>query len=143
MKIGENNISLTICSCLNLIASVSALINEILQLAGFDAETAGNVDLAVREAVANAIKHGNKEDPTKWFEVKLHFNDSVFDMEVADQGKGFDPTQLPDCCAAGGLLNFSGRGVFLMRALMDAVEFSVRPEGGTVVRMSKRQGQPQ
>jgi len=143
MKIGENSVSLTICSCLNLIASVSAFINEILQLAGFDAETAGNVDLAVREAVANAIKHGNKEDPTKRFEVNLHFNDSVFDIEVADEGKGFDPAQLRDCCTEGGLLNFSGRGVFLMRALMDAVEFSVRPGGGTVVRMSKHKAQPQ
>ena len=140
MKIGENSVSLTICSCLNLIASVSAFINEILQLAGFDAETAGNVDLAVREAVANAIKHGNNEDPTKWFEVQLHFNDWVFDIEVADQGKGFDPAQLPDCCAEGGLLKFSGRGIFLMRALMDEVQFARRPAGGTLVCMTKRKG---
>jgi len=143
MKIGENSISLTICSCLNLIAPVSAFINETLQLAGFDAETAGNVDLAVREAVVNAIKHGNEEDPTKWFEVKLHFSDQVFDIEVADQGKGFDRAKLADCCDERGLLKFSGRGVFLMRALMDEVEFSVRPDGGAVVRMRKRKAQPQ
>jgi serine/threonine-protein kinase RsbW len=141
--IGENNVSLTICSCLNLIAPASAFINEVLRLGGFDPDTIGNVDLAVREAVANAIKHGNKEDPTKWFEVKLHFNDLVFDIEVTDEGKGFDPAELPDCCAEEGVLQFSGRGVFLMRAMMDEVEFSARPGGGAVVRMSKRKAQPQ
>jgi serine/threonine-protein kinase RsbW len=132
--IGENNVSLTVCSCLHLIAPASAFINEVLQLGGFDPDTIGNVDLAVREAIANAIKHDNKEDPKKWFEVKLHFNDLVFDIEVADEGKGFDPANLPDCCGEQGVLQFSGGGVFLMRAMMD-------PGGGAVVRMTKRKAQ--
>ncbi len=54
----------------------------------------------------------------------------IIAIEVADQGEELDPAKLPDYCAEGGLLQFSGRGLFLMRALMDAVEFSVRPGGG-------------
>lgn len=61
---------------------------------------------------------------------------------MADQGEELDPAKRPDCCAEGGLLKFSGRGLFLMRALMDEVEFSVRPGGGVVVCMSKRKAQP-
>ncbi len=57
---------------------------------------------------------------------------------MADQGKGFDAARLLDCCADAGLLASSGRGVFLMRSLMDEVVFSSRPEGGTIVRLRKR-----
>ncbi len=62
MKLRENTVHLTIRSCLDLIAPVSAFITEILHLAGFGAEIAGNIDLAVREAIAHAITHGNNED---------------------------------------------------------------------------------
>ena len=94
--------------------------------------------MAVREAVTNAVVHGNQEDEAKSVEVILNCRDNELEVEVRDQGPGFDPQDVPDPTDPANLLKTSGRGIFLMRTFMDDIEWLPTPEGGTAVRMIKR-----
>jgi len=94
--------------------------------------------VAVREAITNAMVHGNKEDEAKTIELTLNCLGRELEIEVKDQGEGFDPTSIPDPTEPANILKTSGRGIFLMRSFMDEVQWSMRPEGGTTVRMTKK-----
>ena len=108
------------------------------QTCGVGDEAAFGLDIAVREAVTNAIVHANKEDETKSIEVSLNCAGRALEIEVKDQGEGFDPASVPDPTAPANLLKTSGRGIFLIRNFMDEVQWSARPEGGTTLHMVKR-----
>jgi serine/threonine-protein kinase RsbW len=96
------------------------------------------VDLAMREAFTNALVHGNRCDPEKTITISVALKDDgdLF-VSVKDSGSGFDPNALANPLAAENLLSNHGRGIFLMRQLMDEVEFSF--DHGTEVRMCRRQ----
>jgi serine/threonine-protein kinase RsbW len=96
------------------------------------------VDLAIREAVTNALVHGNRCDPEKTITISVALKDDggLF-VSVKDSGSGFDPKALPNPLAAENLLSNHGRGIFLMRQFMDEVEFNF--DHGTEVRMCRRQ----
>jgi serine/threonine-protein kinase RsbW len=98
-----------------------------------------SIDLAVRESVANAVKHGNKFDESKIVEIRLSKDDGTFEMSVRDHGAGFDPEEIPDPTDPENLLKASGRGILFMRAFMDEVEWTNAEGGGTIVRMVKKQ----
>ncbi len=93
----------------------------------------GNVLIALTEAVNNAIHHGNRLDPSKTvtFAYQLHKDRLVF--TVQDQGPGFDFTNLPDPTDPQNIEKPHGRGVFLMKALADEVEFL---DNGATVNMA-------
>jgi serine/threonine-protein kinase RsbW len=94
------------------------------------------IDLAVREALINAVVHGNHEDPTKSVEVVCRCSaDGEVAITIRDEGMGFDVKAVPDSTAPKNQISTHGRGVYLMRALMDEVLFE---DGGTVVRMRKK-----
>jgi serine/threonine-protein kinase RsbW len=92
---------------------------------------------ALREAVANAIRHGNLEDPALKTTVDLHIEADTVTIRVEDQGRGFEPGDIPDPTDPANLLRPSGRGIFYMRQFMNRVEFSRGAEGGTVVLMAR------
>ncbi len=94
--------------------------------------------MAVREAVTNAMVHGNQEDEAKSVEVTFNCRANELEVEISDQGSGFDPTEVPDPTDPGNLMKTSGRGIFLMRTFMDDIEWLARPDGGTTVRMTKK-----
>jgi serine/threonine-protein kinase RsbW len=96
------------------------------------------VGLALREALSNAVLHGNRLDPCKLVQVhcRCELGKGVF-IVVKDQGRGFDPTAIPDPSAVGNLDPEHGRGILLMRWLMDEVSFEFGWRG-TEVRMCKR-----
>ena len=83
------------------------------------------VRLAVEEALVNAIKHGNRQDPTKRVYVAFCLSADRVRIEIVDEGPGFDPAALPDCTDSEHLSEPSGRGIMLMRSLMSRVEFGV------------------
>jgi serine/threonine-protein kinase RsbW len=85
-----------------------------------------NLRVALCEALANAIVYGNALDPAAWVDVEVTADDERFAVRVADQGPGFDPAALPDPCLPGDLECDSGRGLFLIRRLVDAVSFNER-----------------
>ena len=113
--------------------------DEFAKRTGLGEEFIASIDLAVRESVANAVKHGNGLDESKEVEIRLVRTESGFEMFVRDFGKGFDPEEIPDPTDAANLLKASGRGILFMRAFMDNVEWSSPNGGGTLVRMVKLQ----
>lgn len=100
-------------------------------------ENAEPIALAVREAIANAVVHGNDCDPARAVAISASMNENCdFLITVKDSGPGFDPESVADPTGAPNLLTNHGTGVFLMRQLMDQVEFIF--DHGTEVRMRKR-----
>lgn len=90
---------------------------------------------ALREAVANAIRHGNRQDAAKSVFVEFEVNGSKMTIRVDDEGEGFDPSDIPDPTDPENLLRPSGRGIFYMRQFMDHVEIGRTATGGTSVVM--------
>jgi serine/threonine-protein kinase RsbW len=96
------------------------------------------IGLVVREALANAIVHGNRCDLDKTVRISVAVNEKCdLLVSVKDSGSGFDPSGLTNPIAAENLLAGHGRGIFLIRQLMDEVEFKF--DRGTEVRMLRRQ----
>ena len=94
--------------------------------------------MSVREAVVNAIQHGNQEDESKRVEVRFVMSPDHLVISVSDQGSGFDETKIPDPLAPQNLLKSSGRGVFYIRSLMDEVEYRCSTGYGFEVKMQKK-----
>ncbi len=129
-------IHLSLASEYGNIDLVDSIADACLRFAGFEESVAEHLVLAIREAAANAIKHGNREDPGKTAEVTFELTQDVVEVRVRDQGEGFDPEALPDPLAPENILKGTGRGIFLMRQLMDQVEFDY--EEGLEVTLRKR-----
>lgn len=106
---------------------------------GLGDEFASAIDLAVRESVANAVKHGNKFDPEKVVEIRFLHTQQGLEIFVRDFGPGFAPDEIPDPTNPENLLKANGRGILFMRSFMDFVEWSNHDEGGMVVKMIKCQ----
>jgi serine/threonine-protein kinase RsbW len=85
--------------------------------------------VALTEAVNNAIVHGNRSRPEKRVFVTCSVLDGVIDILVRDEGRGFRPETVESPLKEENLLRESGRGIFLMRTLMDKVEFVRFPHG--------------
>lgn len=105
---------------------------------GFGDEVVSAIDLAVRESVANAVKHGNKFDETKEVEVTFAKVDDGLQITVRDFGAGFSIDEIPDPTNPENLLKVNGRGILFMRSFMDEVEWSNATGGGMMVTMLKR-----
>ena len=129
---------LVLPSHIEAVAEAAAAVASFAQSCGVGDEAAFGIDIAVREAVTNAIVHANKEDETKSIEVTVNCVGHALEIEIKDQGEGFDPASVADPTEPANLLKTSGRGIFLMRNFMDEVRWSSRPEGGTTLHMVKR-----
>lgn len=101
---------------------------------GYDADTTSAMALGFSEAVANAFHHGNRRDPMKRITVGYRFDRCRAELQVSDQGAGFDPNDLPDATSDDALVRPNGRGVLLMRSLFDEVRFF---RGGRMVYLVK------
>ena len=97
------------------------------QSVGFSEDEAYPIDMAVREAVANAVKHGNNLDETKQVEIALSSSDTDFEITVRDFGTGFAVEEIPDPTNPENLLKAFGRGILFMRTFMDEVEWFNHP----------------
>ena len=129
---------LVLPSHIEAVADAAAAAAEFARSCGLAEDAAFGIDMAVREAITNAIVHGNKEDDTKKVELTFNCSQNAVEIQIKDQGEGFDPGGVPDPTAPENILKPSGRGNFLIRNLMDEVDWSSGAEGGTTVRMVKR-----
>jgi serine/threonine-protein kinase RsbW len=93
-----------------------------------------SIRLALEEALVNAIKHGNQMDRAKNVHISYRFLADRFEVQITDEGPGFDPNDVPDPTAVENLERPCGRGLMLMRHYMNEVVYSPR---GNCVRMSK------
>jgi len=103
----------------------------------FDEETKEQVNLAVIEAGTNAIKHGNKNDPSKAVRFRFDLSDDRLEIFIKDCGSGFKPDEIGDPLSPENFMKPCGRGIFLMKALMDEVDFVVSNDCGTEVKLIK------
>lgn len=106
--------------------------------AGFSEDSIFGIDMAVREAVANAVKHGNKLDETKRVEITLNDTAAELEIVVRDYGPGFRVEDVPDPTNPENLLKENGRGILFMQNFVDTVEWHNHPEGGMLVKMLKK-----
>ncbi len=108
---------------------------DSLKPLGIDESKAFEIKLCVEEAVRNAIVHGNKSDPRRQVKFSYWVEDGELNIEIEDEGGGFKPELVKDPTKDENLTRNSGRGVYLIKKLMDRVEYI---EPGNKVRMSKR-----
>lgn len=104
---------------------------------GFDDAALSAIDMAMREAVANAVKHGNKLDETKRVEVTFNNLEKGLEITVRDFGVGFAVEDVPDPTNPENLMKANGRGILFMRAFMEEVEWLNHEKGGMIVKMCK------
>jgi len=130
-------------STFEMLDLVQVVSDHIARLAGLDEEARHWVNVAVRESVINAIKHGNRNDTAKRVHVEFTALESADTpqgvvIRVRDEGPGFDPEKVPDPLAPENLLKGSGRGIFLIRSFMDEMVLKPAAEGGMEMVMVKR-----
>ena len=117
-------------------ARVQQEIVEAIQQQGcYKREAVFAVRLALDEALVNAVKHGNQNDPNKTIHIDFKIDDQRLIVEVQDEGTGFAPADLPDPTAPENISRPNGRGVMLMRAYMTDVDFNRQ---GNRVILTKR-----
>jgi serine/threonine-protein kinase RsbW len=119
------------------VAAISPFVDKLMRLmrkCGHAPEGESDVEIALREALANAIIHGNHENPGKHVHVRCRCEPSEITLAIKDEGAGFDVDRISDPTAPENTGSAHGRGIYLMKALMDEVRFE---EGGVVVHMRK------
>ncbi len=134
----EPQVRISIGSRFEHIDLIQVVVDDALERLGLDDDSRHWVGIAIREAVANAIKHGNQQDPEKEVEVELAIVGDQAIIRVVDQGEGFDPQEVEDPLAPENLLKPNGRGIFYMKNFMDEIEYNSLPNGGTVVTLRKQ-----
>ena len=133
----DRTVTLDVTSRYEMLDVVHTVLLQCCTIVGFDEEAVHYMSVAVRESVVNAIKHGNRQDESKRVHVVFTLHDRALEVQVGDQGAGFDPAAVPDPLAPENLLKSSGRGIFLIRSFMDHVAHE-RVPGGMEIRMVKK-----
>lgn len=116
------------------IGTVEEFLKRINKTARLDDGTFYRLFVSSTEAVNNGIIHGNKSDPAKKVCISCTLNTDSIVVRVKDEGEGFDPASVPNPLDDQNLLKESGRGIFLIRSMMDKVNYSITDEG-TIIEM--------
>jgi serine/threonine-protein kinase RsbW len=129
---GIEVIQLTIPSRLELLPLVDQLTAGISERMDFDEESRVQISISVLEAGTNAIQHGNRVDPNKQVDMAFQIHPDRLEVVVKDRGPGFDLSKVTsDITTPEHLLDLRGRGIYMMRSCMDAVDFKFEPDGTT------------
>jgi serine/threonine-protein kinase RsbW len=113
---------------------IQSILDQLAEL-GWHKSDLFAVHMALEESISNAIRHGNKEDPAKQVEVRCRCSASRFWVQITDEGAGFKPSAVPDCCAVDRLDAAGGRGLALIKAYMTDVQYNDR---GNRLTMEKK-----
>ena len=103
---------------------------------GYDESFVFSIRLALEEGLINAVKHGNGMDSSKHIDLKYSITPERVEIIITDEGCGFCPVGVPDPTCAENLEKTTGRGIMLMRAFMDTVEYSKRGSELRLVKLS-------
>jgi len=126
-------------SDLALMNGVLQYLHERVSKLGLIKPERSNLFIALDEAFVNAVKHGNKSDPTKLLKITAELSPKEACFTVEDEGEGFNIHEIPDPCDPANLFRTSGRGVLLIYNIMDEVEYNAQ---GNRVKMVKRPDEP-
>ncbi len=118
-----SRVDLTLESNLAGVDEAERAAEQYAERIGFDEDSRGQIAMAVREAVVNAVLHGNAYSREKQVRVSFETTEQDLFVRVSDQGAGVNPDDLPDPLSPENILRGSGRGIFLIRAFMDEVNF--------------------
>jgi len=132
-----NEIEVMITSELDNLDLIQALTDCVTAYMKFDEDSVHGIGMSLREAVTNAIQHGNKLNPEKKVEVCYKMAQERLKVFVRDQGDGFQADKIPDPLEGDNIFKPSGRGIFYMRTFMDEVDFRTLATGGTEIYMVK------
>ena len=113
------------------------LCGKLLEGWELNEETNHWILMALREALANAIKHGNGQDMAKRVHLEMEVKDHTLRIRIRDEGTGFDPAGVADPLAQENRFKTSGRGIFYMKTFMDEVRFSRVDGGGMEIVLTK------
>ncbi len=130
-------VSYTLESSLDSVNKAEEEATKIATRSGFDEDEVGRISMAVREATVNAVLHGNHYDTNKRVSLSFENTGNELIITVQDQGPGLNPEAVADPLAPENLLKQSGRGIFLIRAFMDDVQFR-NLDPGTEIKLIKR-----
>ncbi|MBK6267148.1 ATP-binding protein [Marivirga sp. S37H4] len=128
-----NEITISIPSLTENIRIVESFIDNAKEKLQINDDIYGNIMIAITESVNNAIIHGNAADKSKNVKLSCAIEDNVVVFYVTDEGSGFDYNSLPDPTAPENIDKPGGRGIFLMKALCDELQFQ---EEGRKVKLS-------
>jgi len=131
-------LEISVPSSVEYLALVDAVCEAFCSWANIPRQVADDISMAAIEAATNAIVHGNGSDPSKKARIVFSRSDCDVTIIVTDHGAGFDPDAVPCPVDEDRLLATSGRGIFIMRSVMDDVRITFPEGGGTVVRLVKQ-----
>jgi serine/threonine-protein kinase RsbW len=135
--LGEMELRLNLESTLESVDVAEAVVMRAARKAGFGGTDQHRIGLATREALVNAVAHGNRMDARKALRVGVWREGSRFGIDVEDEGTGFDSKLVPDPRQGEPLRAAHGRGLCIMRAFMDEVSVEALGVLGTRVRLQK------
>ncbi len=125
--------SLTISSERSSIRNAVNLVEKVADKMKLVNEESDNLAISVSEAVANAIIHGNKFDKNKKIKISIFIKNNRVTVKVKDQGSGFNPKELNNPIDPENISKEFGRGIFILRNLMDTVDFNFTKSGTEVI----------
>jgi len=130
--------TLEIPSSQNRLAEADKFLEEHLRQHGMDDNIVADLAISATELINNAIVHGNQSDPDKTVKIILEFQNDCLTISISDQGSGFEPAEIPNPIADENLLKEAGRGIFIVRNLVDDLQIEKNPEGGTRMIIIKK-----
>ena len=131
LKNGKYKISYP--SSVDYLGNVEAITVKIAREAGFDESTIDDISIAITELFNNAIHHGNQGDMNKKVHLTYTLSGKALKISIQDEGSGFEPEQLRDPLAPENLLADNGRGIYLVKMLMDKVHFNITDKGSEII----------
>jgi len=126
---------ITLSSDPSNVAQVEPFLKNLLSKYKVNPDTFGSILIGLTEAVNNAIIHGNGRNRTKKVQVSVKKQQNLLTCSVTDEGRGFDPNEVPDPTSPEHICECGGRGVFLMKELSDEIRFV---NNGSTVEMCFR-----
>ncbi len=130
--------SIHIPSSQEYLSDVDSFLEGMLRGYGVMEETIADIAISVTEIVNNSIIHGNRSDLDKEVTVSIERTGPVIEIVIGDEGNGFDLTAVQNPVDEENLMREVGRGIFIVRSLMDSVKFEFLPGKGTRVTLSKK-----
>ena len=111
---------------------VERALDDVIAEIGIRKEDYGKIMVSALEAVNNAIMHGNKYEKEKLVDIDISFRKNKLKIKVTDEGKGFEPSSIPDPTIPQNIESLNGRGVFLMSKLADEIKYSKKGNAVTM-----------
>lgn len=125
----DGKYSINFKSTVEHLEEVEAITSKIAHEVGFDESSSDDLSIVITELFNNAIHHGNKNDLNKNVKIDYLIKADHLIISVQDQGNGFKPDQLKNPLEPENLLAESGRGIYLVKMLMDDTQFDISDKG--------------